>query len=397
MFKHCFLLLWASWALCNTLGAQTQLQQKIIEQVGKGSVVLKQQNGEYLIRYRADQPLIPASVLKIPLAAAALDLLGEQTRLHTEFYTNADQDLMIRGLGDPGLTSNEIRRVAQNLKKQGFTQFRKLVLNIAAFERVVIPGVTQTSDPYNALNGALAVNFNTMFLAVDKQGRISSAEKETPLTPSALIKGKSLPKGKKSRVNLGSSLQDSLRYAAELFTIIFAEQQIIFENQGFEQQSSLYDWDLVYTHYNQQTVAGVVKGMLKYSNNYTANQLIMLVGAEYYGYPTSLQKGVNAFSLYLRMEHKLQEEDFFIEEGSGISAKNRIKASAMIKILENFRAYAHLMPEFQGTLTKTGTLSGAYNLAGYLVQPGKLLPYVILTNHSVKRRTEVLNLLKELL
>jgi hypothetical protein len=48
-----------------------------------------------------------------------------------------------------------------------------------------IPGIEETDVAYDALNSALAVNFNTIY-AVRKGNRVRSAEDQTPITPLAI-------------------------------------------------------------------------------------------------------------------------------------------------------------------------------------------------------------------
>ena len=48
-----------------------------------------------------------------------------------------------------------------------------------------IPGIEDTDEAYDALNSALAVNFNTIH-ALRKGKRVHSAEKQTPITPLAM-------------------------------------------------------------------------------------------------------------------------------------------------------------------------------------------------------------------
>src|SRR3974390_1401684 len=48
-----------------------------------------------------------------------------------------------------------------------------------------IPGIENTGEAFNALNSALAVNFNTIY-AVRHGNTVRSAEKQTPITPLAI-------------------------------------------------------------------------------------------------------------------------------------------------------------------------------------------------------------------
>ena len=81
-------------------------------------------------------------------------------------------------------------------------------------------------------------------------------------------------------------------------------------------------------------------------------------------------------------------------EGSGLSREQRSSASGMIHILEVFSPIADLLPEVNGALRKSGTLTGVYNFAGYLTGPDGLYPFVIMTNQTDNNRAEILQLLQ---
>ena len=48
-----------------------------------------------------------------------------------------------------------------------------------------IPGIEDDDEAYDALNSALAVNFNTVY-AVRSGDKVRSAEEQTPITPLAI-------------------------------------------------------------------------------------------------------------------------------------------------------------------------------------------------------------------
>ena len=98
-------------------------QQALADLAGNGSVLLQSPAGEIVFSLNADMPLVPASLLKIPLAQAALTALGEDYRFETHFYQNARGDLLVRGLGDPFLVSEEIALIAKRLAQQGCSEF----------------------------------------------------------------------------------------------------------------------------------------------------------------------------------------------------------------------------------------------------------------------------------
>jgi len=81
-------------------------------------------------------------------------------------------------------------------------------------------------------------------------------------------------------------------------------------------------------------------------------------------------------------------------EGSGLSREQRTTAAGMMHILDVFKPYAELLPETNGVLRKSGTLTGVFNFAGYIRGPDGLYPFVILTNQTANKRAEILRILQ---
>ena len=115
-------------------------------------------------------------------------IFGPVYSFNTEFYIDQNHSLVIKGKGDPFLVSEEWLRIAQQIsllpdvpkKMQG------LFFDTSLFsEKIKIPGISFSNNPFDAHNGALVVNFNTVFVKVDSKGHVTSAEKQTPLTPLA--------------------------------------------------------------------------------------------------------------------------------------------------------------------------------------------------------------------
>ncbi|MBL4892974.1 MAG: D-alanyl-D-alanine carboxypeptidase, partial [Rhizobiaceae bacterium] len=157
--------------------------ERLAALVGDGSVILRSPTGEQLVSFNPDFPLVPASILKIPLAQVALSTLGEDFRFETHFYRNSSGDLLVRGLGDPFLVSEEIARIADTLAERGLQQVRRLVMDDSAFEpNPDLPIESGSDQPYAARNSALAVNFNTVNLAWAADGTLITGEAQTPLT-----------------------------------------------------------------------------------------------------------------------------------------------------------------------------------------------------------------------
>ncbi|MCL2689296.1 MAG: D-alanyl-D-alanine carboxypeptidase [Chitinispirillia bacterium] len=371
------------------------VEERMMRLVINGSVVLLDEEGNTLISHRADDLFIPASIIKIVTSAVAFDLLGEDYRFKTELFVNEHGDAAVRGWGDPYLVSEEIELIAKALISKDVTNIRKLYLDHSNFtEPINVPGISQTANPYNALNGALVVNFNSLNLRRCALGEVSSAEEVTPLTPLALAKASNIRRGSERRINLSANPKECRRYAGELFAAIFEKTGITVQERSVNQiKIDDTKWNLVYTHLNTNDMAAINTGLQKYSNNFIANQLFLTVGAVKKGYPATLEKGKAAFEEHISSHLKIPPGQLVMEEGSGLSRNNKVTANIMIRILRERQELAELLPEKRGALAKSGTLTGVSNYAGYIQTEKGLRPYVIMLNQSSPNRDRVLDLL----
>ena len=336
--------------------------------------------------------LVPASVQKYATALAALHFFGSQFRFSTDFYMDQNNELGIRGNGDPFLVSEEWQKIAEKLSDLPTVPkiSQGLFFDTSLFEEnIQIPGIKYSLNPYDAGIGALVVNFNTVYLKVDKNGTISSAEEQTPLTPLAKHLGKKLTSGT-HRVSIPPD--SGFAYAGELLQTIFLRQGLSFKNRKVSLRKVSSAGQLVYRHYNNLNLQDVIAGMMLYSNNFTANQLLLTTGMKRFGSPASLKKGRLAVEGYLTKELGISSDQFRIAEGSGISRKNRLTPDAVLLLLKAFLPYQHLLPREKNIPYKTGTLSGVYSMAGYLSTSDPLY-FVILLNQQKNHREKIRDIL----
>jgi D-alanyl-D-alanine carboxypeptidase/D-alanyl-D-alanine-endopeptidase (penicillin-binding protein 4) len=222
-----------------------------------------------------------------------------------------------------------------------------------------IPGIENSGEAYDALNSALAVNFNTI-AAVRKGNVVRSAEAQTPITPLAISQFKARgPKGS-GRISLAQDPALSLQYAGELIAA-FIKQAGGSVKDRITTGSVPKDLKPVYVH-KSRPLSEILKGLLIASNNYIANQVFLEIGGTLGG-PVSLEKSLKVLNKMLA-ENGL-DKDIHMEEGSGISRDNHFTASGLAKVLTVFAPYAELLHGHDGGLNKTGTMSGISTLAGY--------------------------------
>ncbi|NKB32706.1 MAG: peptidase S13 [Pseudomonadales bacterium] len=394
MLRIKYLALLVSSILAYSVTAQDRLENL----AGDGSVLLHTPDGGALVSLSPNHSLVPASLVKIPLAQVALTTLGEDFRFETYFYQNENGDLLIRGLGDPFLVSEEIAVISDVLAQRGLQQIRRLVMDDSAFElNLDLPLERGADDPYAARNSALAVNFNTVNLAWTSNGELISGEPQTPLTQVARELAERLSAGTPQRINLGNDPSVGLLQAMQVFRYFLEESGVTISDNNFYHEPVSDEWTLLYQHPSSRSLRENLDGMLRYSNNFIANQLFLTLGAQGNGYPATTD---SARAVLQRQLSEIYGDDFgndpeslLMLEGSGLGRDQRSTASGMMRILEIFKPYAELLTETNGVLRKSGTLTGVYNFAGYFRGSDGLYPYVIMTNQGVNNRDEILQIL----
>lgn len=362
-----------------------------------GAVLVKDAVGKVLFSHHPEQPKIPASTLKIVTAAAALDVLGHDYRFITDFRLSPQNDLYVIGRGDPYLVSEELAGLARTLRSKGLKQINNILLDNSFFqEGLVLDGTSRSLNPYDAYNGALCVNFNTIHVQVGPDQRISSAEPQTPLTDLARkLASQNRARGK-VRFNLAESPEVCLVYAGELLKRFLEEAGVAVNGQVRPAAHDSAGLPLLHRHRSSRDLCWLLSQMFEYSNNFMANQIFLTMGAERFGPPADPEKSRRVVAEYLAARGI---EPFHVEEGSGLSRRTKVSAAQMIEVLRFFSPYRHLLPAKGPVRFKTGTLSDVKSLAGYLLpEQGAPLSFVILLNGpglDYRTRDRILALLEE--
>ena len=356
----------------NALSKFSQLKNAGLLVVNEQGQLLKADNNK--------RSFIPASTTKIVTAWLALDRWGENHRFATDFYYDpASFMLTVKGSGDPFLVSEELAIIASRLRGLGLTRVDTLVLDGSRFQQgLVLPGTSKTNNPYDAVPSALAANFNTVNLK-KVNGRVRSAEKQTPLTAYAKSMARGFKKSK-LRVNTGRDPRNAEYYFGELLGAFLKQNGIAVANNIVSGRAP--NQRPFYQHYNSRTLGDVVRPMMKYSTNFIANQLVLMMSSEHYG------RSANAADVKRYMEDNLKAafkwKNFSFNEGAGLSRQNRISPEQLVDLLQNFRQWRHLLPEVEkGVFAKSGTLKKVSTLAGYIVKQGEWKPFALMMNQSV--------------
>ena len=391
-----------TYSLLTSISANATNQTQTSVQVKKANQLVD--NGGYIVTHNADiiaqlnpnTSFVPASIFKIITAAAALKILGPGFRFTTELYQNNQGNLFIKGLGDPFLVSEEVHKIIAHLATLHILPIQNIFIDNSYFLlNSQANGNGISLNPYDAINTALAVNFNTLKVLVKPDGQVLTGEKQTPHLQIMNTLAKNIQTGS-HRISISSNKSDAALYAGQLFSSFALTGDININSGGtIKEKNAPAGLAPLYVHSNSKTLAQVLESMMLYSNNYIANQVFLAIGARQFGSPGTWEKGQRAVRNFLK-EHNISTDFIHIIEGSGLSRQNTISPKTMINILNLFKPYAHILPHEKGRYIKSGTLNGVYSYAGYFINKQQLDPFVLILNQPKNKRNQLIKYLHEI-
>lgn len=345
------------------------------------ALLVTEAQGPVVFSQNPDTLCVPASTLKIATALLALNTLGPSHRFPTDVAVSPEGTLCLKGFGDPLLTSEVLDAyaavVAEDLKGAGIRDIPAIGVDDSYFERITIPGVIPDSaQPYDAPNGALCANFNTVFFRRTPGGALVSGEPQTPLLP--FVARRIPPEAPEGRIRLAPA--ESRLYAGHLFGWFLQKHGIrvgaAVAPHPFPSGALLYEKRLL----SPWTLAEALTQLMTFSNNFMANQIFLACGAQTDGAPGTLAKSRKA--LCNELTRRLGRCPAVVE-GSGISRQNKLSARTMDALLKQFAPHARLLHAEGQARYKTGTLDGVSTRAGYLTtRSGKRYRFVIFTGRN---------------
>jgi D-alanyl-D-alanine carboxypeptidase/D-alanyl-D-alanine-endopeptidase (penicillin-binding protein 4) len=402
-----------------------------IKEIGSG--------GGELAALNASKTRTPASVIKVLSTYAAVLKLGFDYRWPTQFYTTGvmkngllNGDLIIKGFGDPTLSSNDLTSIVANIKAKGI---KKIKGNIVIDRSYFSVGTKNNSgfdkhtySPYNAMPDAMMFNerISTICVTPNKnvvykkvvdgsyqiknnlqrvnkpcRGRYSwpgiKIDNSTD-TPKVWLKGKISKRcGKRNICKVITKPYKSFYYA--LKDALKKEGVTVVGNMRLNKVPS--NANILFTHYSI-SLEKIISKTAKKSNNLYARHLLLFLGAKMYGAPATLSKGRQAVEYILRSKSALSSGTLKIDNGSGLSRSAKLNAKLLASMYDNaYSRYGEkwmktlsiagvdgtIKRRFRGTVVrnrawmKTGTLKRVKNIGGYVKnKKGQLYTVVILVN-----------------
>lgn len=459
MIKKCMILFAALFIVSHVYSVQAKpLDEAIERHLGTENISVSLRDletGEILYMKNGDEGMKPASTLKLLTAASALHVLGEDHRFRTEVYLDGEVenrellgDVYVKGTGDPTFQKKHFLQIADLLKMMGIYAIRgNLYGDDFYFDgHALSPGVAKEDESYYyaARVSALTMSPDEDYDAGTVIVHVTPAEiGKKPLieiepNDSGMVflnDAKTVPSTEKNTIEITRkyrsnevaitgnipighqhkdwvTLYNPTINTLRAFQKTLEEEGIIFYGSSVERKQVPSGAALIYTKYSMP-LAMMIQPFLKLSNNSIADILIKTMGKQVYGHG-SFECGVQVLRDYGE-QIGLDMSQWMLEDGSGISHKNRTTANELTKLLVQVRTEEPFFPIFFTSLpvggekekaiggslreryleehlkervfAKTGHISGVYTLAGYVkANSGKVYAFAVMTQNQSKNR-----------
>jgi D-alanyl-D-alanine carboxypeptidase/D-alanyl-D-alanine-endopeptidase (penicillin-binding protein 4) len=406
--------------------------------------------GKPRLAVNARAALNPASTMKLVTTYAALDLLGPAYVWKTEAFAAGtlndgvlSGDLHLKGGGDPKLTYDQFGRLLRQIRARGIREIRgDLVLDRSAFAgNGNDPGRfdAQPMRPYNVSPDALLLNFKavTLQLVPDAANRKLLVGMEPAPANLDLVNQITLGNGSGNGNGCGDwkerlradvfshgpttrlvltgvfpqaceeqrwniAVQDHPHFVLGVFRQLWAEFGGTFS--GGVRDGAVPAEARAVGVLPSPTLAEVVRDINKFSNNVMARQLFLTLGMEAGHRPAGAAEADAAIRAWLDARG-LSVPELVLENGSGLSRRERISAEGLGRLLQAAWRSA-VMPELMASLPvtatdgtmrkrlkqngvagqahiKTGSLEGVRSIAGYVLdKTGRRWIVVFFVNHA---------------
>ncbi|MGB2925005.1 MAG: D-alanyl-D-alanine carboxypeptidase/D-alanyl-D-alanine-endopeptidase, partial [Limnothrix sp.] len=136
---------------CDLSGAIAAITNRPEHQKAHWGIAVQDVASDQIIyQNNADKFFVPASNLKLLTTAIALETLGKDYRFQTEIYTIGDAPqldaLILKGSGQPTLTSALIETALEQLKANGVTNIKEVIIDDSYFTELAVNPTWEWSD-----------------------------------------------------------------------------------------------------------------------------------------------------------------------------------------------------------------------------------------------------------
>ena len=408
-----------------------------------GLYVADARTGEPIFAVNADDPLNPASNVKMVSTATALELLGPTFKYTTRLlgaepdkYTGVlASDIYLLGTWDPTLASDDMEQLAEQLVKRGLRQLDGDILvgsdpTRDGIFRAVVPIEIKAGDPGEPPTASTPAGFDLVEVDItaktEKRARKRhrlTFKKETVVNAEGhkrikLTIGGTIGKGGETMYTLYTKERTAV--ASHALRAALRAHQVVVNGDVRTMELGDFIGDSVgakglpveLARHESQSLQDIVTRVNKWSINWLADRVVMTAAARTRRTVPSMDIAIEEMYAWLQRHPQLSKESVVIDTGSGLSYRTRITPQELVKIVRCAGGFAEgvaavddsiadawlgslsvagtdgtlrhrlYMPSVRGHVRgKTGTLSTVIALTGVLdLDPTRPLAFSIITN-----------------
>ena len=373
------------------------LEDPLLEEAKIGVHVVNVRTGEEVFSFRGDEPLVPASVMKVITSAVAIRNLGPDFRFRTKLYIDGEidsegtlnGDLYVKGGGDPSLTVQNLWKLVYDAKTMGLNKIAGNVFYDNSLYGGVnyIPGWEKSVDMLNGpsyfpLLSALSLNTNAVAIKVKPGESVGSQANVFFDFPAPFLQIENHVTTSKKR----SRRKMRITRKVENETVIFRlEGQIpISEERAWTYYRTHPYPDQFFMHYfaamlkqhkikvskkhrfkktpsrlpqyhrhKSEPLRKMIMDLNKHSRNLWAEHFLIQLGVQAKKGPATTADGVVAVENYLK-KIGVYSEDTVLVNGSGLSREIKIPASTVSAVLLDMKSNQAIGLEFLSSMAVAG-------------------------------------------
>lgn len=413
-----------------------------------GIVVKSLNSNQILYQLNGDKYFVPASNVKLLTTAAVLLKFGSDYRINTPVYISGKppnlKSLRIVGKGDPTLTTDDLKKLAQKLKNMGVIEIEEIILEDDFLPNPQLNPTWEWTDlyydyavPVNSLilnenavnlsllpqkiNEKLDIKWSDYIAAqqwlINNQTSTGDIKTNNNITVNVFFQKPVLEFQGELAIDSksddwGLSILNPKEYFLESLKHILTQEGITVINHN-NLSSEIDEQNELYFTFQSPSLAELIKNTNQNSNNLFAEVLLKYLVSE------ENNKDYIAQLESILTELGVEKNSYKLIDGSGLSRHNLATPNTFtdVLILMSKTKYKDIYRQslavagINGTLEnrfkntsiegnlqgKTGTLSGISALSGYLEIPNyEPLVFSIMVNNSIENPSNIRQIIDEI-
>ncbi len=411
-----------------------------------GIAIFSTNQNKFLFESNSEAMLLPASTTKLYTTSTAILFLDDEYTVNTEILTDdinlidnsIDGNIFFKGYGDPTFTISNLQKMVNEIKSQGVKRINgNIIVDDSFFDEILfreewiedenlnvpLPAICATTIDKNSItlsvkgssrtNRKPIVSYSTNLDYFTITNSAKTTGRRTRLGTSVQQKNDgekitltgTIPRNRSATIKV--QIKNPPLFVGHLLRDLLLKNGIEFKGKILTQSSPEL---LNLLASNQTPLISLISEINKKSDNFFAEHLFKIIGANYTEGPGGAFDASQAIFTFLKSAN-LYEDEMSIVDGSGISRNNQFSAKALVRLLtyiyftkNDFLPFYNSMSiaGVDGTMAnrligtsaanncraKTGTLRGVTATAGYVRSKNNDLIIFSMNFNSLRRSSD---------